>query len=104
MIALVPLGLIAPGGAFGEDAPGDLDLRRYHLNAVPNGLRHYAGFWHNALFDGYGFGHDKHPMIGYLVSAITGIAAIAAVILAVAGLGRALRARAERAALQRAPA
>jgi len=104
MIALAPLGLIAPGRAFGEDAPGDLDLGRYHLNAVPNGLRHYAGFWHNALFDGYGFGNDKHPTIGYLVSAIAGIAAVAAVIFAVVGLGRAIRARYERAALQRAPA
>ena len=27
MLALTPLGLLAPGGAFGEDAPGDLDLR-----------------------------------------------------------------------------
>ena len=41
--------------AFGEDAPDDLDLGKYHLNAVPSGLRHYAGFWHNALFDGYDF-------------------------------------------------
>ena len=55
---------------------------------MPNGLRHYAGFWHNALFDGYGFGNDKHPTIGYLVSAFVGIAAIAAVIFAVVGLAR----------------
>ena len=41
---------------------------------MPDGLRHYAGFWHNALFDGYGFSHDKHPVIGYLVSAVVGIA------------------------------
>src|SRR5262245_58691751 len=46
MVLLTPLGLLAPGGAFGEDSPADLDLRRYHLDAVPSGLRHYAGFWH----------------------------------------------------------
>ncbi len=35
LVALTPLGLIAPGRAFGEDSPGDLDLHRYHLDAVP---------------------------------------------------------------------
>jgi cobalt/nickel transport system permease protein len=76
MVALTPLGLLAPGGAFGEDAPADLPLHKYHLDAVPSGLRHYAGFWHNALFDGYGFGNDTHPTIGYLVSALVGITVI----------------------------
>ena len=61
LVLLTPLGLLAPGGAFGEDAPEDLDLHRYHLDAVPHGLQHYAGFWHNALFDGYDFTGDEHP-------------------------------------------
>jgi cobalt/nickel transport system permease protein len=91
LIALAPLGLLAPGAAFGEDSPGDLDLAKYHLDAVPVGLRHYAGFWHNALFDGYGFSHDRHPTIGYLVSAFVGVAAIAVVILAVATFTRIIR-------------
>jgi cobalt/nickel transport system permease protein len=82
MIALTPLGLLAPGRAFGEDAPSDLALGKYHLTAIPSGLRHYAGFWHNALFDGYGLGHDNHPTVGYLISAIVGAAAIGAVIAA----------------------
>jgi cobalt/nickel transport system permease protein len=76
MAVLTPLGLVAPGGAFGEDAPADLDLRKYHLDAVPAGLRHYAGFWHNALFDGYDFSHDRHPAVGYLISAAVGMAII----------------------------
>ncbi len=80
MAALTPLGLIAPGGAFGEDAPKNLNLQKYHLDAVPSGLRHYAGFWHNALFHGYGFADDKHPVLGYLLSAAVGIAVIAAAI------------------------
>jgi len=102
MLALAPLGLIAPGRAFGEDMPADLALNKYHLNAVPNGLRHYAGFWHNALFDGYGFGNDRHPAIGYLVSAFAGVAAIALLIFAAFGVARLLRARAERAGRERA--
>jgi cobalt/nickel transport system permease protein len=88
MLALAPLGLLAPGRAFGEDSPGNLDLAKHHLDAVPSGLRHYAGFWHSALFDGYGFSHDRHPTIGYLVSAFVGVAAIAAVILVAAGITR----------------
>jgi cobalt/nickel transport system permease protein len=83
MVALTPLGLIAPGGAFGEDAPEDLDLKKYHLDAVPSGLRHYAGYWHNTLFDGYAFSNDSHPVLGYLISAVVGIAVIAAAIFAI---------------------
>jgi cobalt/nickel transport system permease protein len=93
LVVLTPLGLIAPGGAFGEDAPGDLDLGRYGLNTVPAGLRHYAGFWHHALFDGYGFASDEHPTLGYLVSAVFGIAVIAAAIVLTYLLVRAVRRR-----------
>ena len=83
MAVLTPLGLLAPGGAFGEDAPEDLDLHKYGLDSVPSGLRHYAGFWHNALFDGYGFADDQHPTIGYLVSAGFGLIAIGLAVFAV---------------------
>ena len=38
MAALVPLGLLATGTAFGEDAPGRPRLERYGLSAVPTGL------------------------------------------------------------------
>lgn len=80
MAALTPLGLVAPGRAFGEDAPANLNLQKYRLDAVPSGLRHYAGFWHNAIFHGYGFSSDKHPVLGYLVSAAVGVLVIAAVV------------------------
>jgi cobalt/nickel transport system permease protein len=91
MVALAPLGLIAPGRAFGEDTPSTLALSRYHLNAVPNGLRHYAGFWHSAIFRGYDFSHDAHPALGYLISALVGIAAIAVAVLAGFAVARMLR-------------
>ena len=80
LVALTPLGLLAPGSAFGEDAPEDLDLAAYDLDAVPKGLRSYAGFWHNTLFDGYGFAGDRHPQLAYILSALVGIAAIAVVV------------------------
>jgi cobalt/nickel transport system permease protein len=96
MAVLTPLGLLAPGSAFGESAPADLDLKKYHLSAVPDGLARYAGFWHNALFKGYDFRHDAHPAIGYLVSAAVGLAVIAAVVFAVLGVVRALDGRGHR--------
>ena len=81
MVALTPIGLLAPGTAFGEGAPKDLDPHKYHLAGVPSGLRHYAGFWHNAIFSGYDFKHDAHPTVGYVVSAFVGVAAIALVVV-----------------------
>jgi len=88
MAVLTPLGLLAPGGAFGETKPQDLNLRKYHLDAVPDGLRHYAGFWHHALFNGYDFSHDRHPAVGYLVSAGVGILAVGAAVFVVYALVR----------------
>ncbi|MEO6703393.1 MAG: cobalt transporter CbiM, partial [Jatrophihabitantaceae bacterium] len=69
MVALTPIGLLAPGSAFGESSPQDLNLAKYHLSAVPDGLQRYNGFWHHAVFNGYDFGNDAHPALGYLVSA-----------------------------------
>ncbi len=90
MVALTPLGLLAPGGAFGEDSPQELDLRRYHLSSVPSGLNKYNGFWHHAILGGYGFGSDASPTLGYLVSAVVGIAVIGAVIFLVGAAVRRL--------------
>jgi len=70
MVVLTPLGLLAPGHAFGEDAPG-------------------AGFWHHAFFNGYGFADDRHQVLGYLVSAVVGLLAVLLVVAAVYGLARA---------------
>jgi cobalt/nickel transport system permease protein len=81
MVVLTPLGLLAPGGAFGEDSPGNLDLHRYGLNAVPSGLEKYNGFWSHALLNGYGFNSGDHPNIGYVLSAAVGIAVIGLAIL-----------------------
>jgi cobalt/nickel transport system permease protein len=79
MVVLTPLGLLAPGGAFGEDAPQDLDLGRYGLKAVPTGLAKWSSFWNHAVLDGYGLGDGQNETVGYLLSAVVGIAVIAAV-------------------------
>lgn len=88
MAVLTPLGLVASGGAFGEAKPGQLNLGRYHLTAVPSGLARYAGVWHHALLGGYGFAGGRHPVVGYLVSAAVGVAAIGALVLLLFAVGR----------------
>jgi cobalt/nickel transport system permease protein len=81
LVVLTPLGLLAPGGAFGEDAPQDLNLQKLGLSAVPEGLNKYNGFWHNAIFNGYDFAGDSHPALGYIISAVVGILVVGLVVL-----------------------
>lgn len=87
LVVLTPLGLLARGGAFGEDKPAKLYLGKLGLSAVPTGLAKYAQFWNHTLLGGYGFANGAHPVIGYLVSALLGILVVgAAVFLIVWGL------------------
>jgi cobalt/nickel transport system permease protein len=58
MLVLTPIGLIASGTAFGEDASE-------------------KSVWHGAPLDGYGFG--AHPVIGYVLSAAVGVALLGGV-------------------------
>ena len=90
MVVLTPIGLLAPGGAFGEDTPADLNLHKYHLSAIPAGLEKWNGLWHNAILGGYDFSHDAHPTLGYLLSAVVGIAVIGMAVFLVAFLARRL--------------
>jgi cobalt/nickel transport system permease protein len=80
MVALTPLGLLAPGGAFGEAAPRDLDLGRLGLSAVPEGLNRYNGFWSHTLLGGYGLAGGQNATLGYWLSAVVGIAVIGLVV------------------------
>jgi cobalt/nickel transport system permease protein len=89
MVVLTPLGLLAPGGAFGEDDPADLDLGKLGLQGVPAGLEQYTGYWSHTLLGGYGFNSGDHANLGYILSAIVGIAVVAGAILII---GTAVRA------------
>jgi cobalt/nickel transport system permease protein len=86
MVLLTPLGLLAPGGAFGEDTPADLDLGKLGLGAVPAGLNKYNGFWSHTLLGGYGFKNGQHANLAYALSAVVGIAVIAVVVFAIGKL------------------
>jgi cobalt/nickel transport system permease protein len=83
IVALTPLGLLATGTAFGEDGPDELNLSKYDLSSVPHGLQRYSDFWSHSVLGGYGFASGEHPVVGYLLSAVTGIALIAVVVTAV---------------------
>jgi len=90
MVVLTPLGLLAPGGAFGEDPPQDLDLGGLGLNAVPQGLANYTGYWKHTLLDGYGFAGGENPVLGYLLSAVIGILVVGAFVFLFATIVRAV--------------
>jgi cobalt/nickel transport system permease protein len=85
MALLTPLGLLAPGGAFGEDAPQALDLGKLGLSSVPEGLNRYNGFWNRAVLGDYGFAGGQHAALAYWLSAVIGIAVVG---LAVFGVGK----------------
>jgi cobalt/nickel transport system permease protein len=92
LIVLVPLGLIAPGGAFGEGAAEDLKAA---FGFVPAGFAAMSGHWH-ALLDSYGVPNTPYSgsapanlfaqSIGYYVAAVVGIAIIAGVTFVVSRL------------------
>ena len=85
MIVLSPLGLLAPGGAYGEDSPTDLNLHQYGLHAIPSGLQHYNGFWKHTLLGDYGFSSGRHANLGYVLSALVGALAVGTVIFLFVG-------------------
>ncbi len=93
MAALVPLGLLATGTAFGEDSPADLDLKRYGLSAVPTGLARYSDFWSHSLFPGYDFERSGHPTFGYYASAAIGTVLIGLAVMGVVAMLRLVRRR-----------
>ncbi|WP_426513910.1 cobalt transporter CbiM [Dactylosporangium sp. McL0621] len=82
MAVISPLGLLAPGGAFGEDAPGDLDLGKYGLSAVPEGLAKYTGFWGRTLLPDYGGGSWWQ----YILSALIGVVVVAGLVFGITWL------------------
>jgi len=91
LIVLVPLGLLAPGGAFGEGSADDIKAA---LGYVPAGLAALGDRYH-ALLQDYGvpnspFSADApdlfHQSVGYYVAAVVGIAVIAGLTLLISKL------------------
>ncbi len=76
LAVLTPLGLLAPGTAFGEWGSQEL---KQTVGYVPEGIKSGETLW-QAVFPGYnmpGFRNDfVHSSIGYILSAVIGIALI----------------------------
>ncbi len=79
LIALTPLGLLAPGTAWGEW--GREELAHLGLGYIPAGFDRWSGFW-SAPFPGYGVPALSHPTVAYVVSAALGVVLVLAAILA----------------------
>jgi hypothetical protein len=82
LIVLVPLGLLAPGGAFGE---GEISDIKAAFGFVPAGLAalrdHYSGLLQDYGIPGYGGANPDfwHQTVGYYLAAVVGIAIIAGI-------------------------
>lgn len=72
-----PLGLLAPGTAWGEW--GTQQLKERGLAAVPSGLEKLSGLW-GAPLAGYRFHALGNASLGYLLSAVLGILTVAFVV------------------------
>lgn len=79
LIILTPLGLIATGETFGEWGTDELKEK---VGYVPSGLGAMSSLWNAPLAD-YGFpGSDTTvgAIVGYIVSAVAGVAICIAVL------------------------
>ncbi|WPX09625.1 PDGLE domain-containing protein [Anaerocellum danielii] len=73
---LTPLGLLTQNPAFGEWTEEEI---KKMLGFVPEGLKKYAVVYKFDLFDGYSVKFIHNQYIGYILSALIGIAVIFAV-------------------------
>lgn len=84
LVILTPLGLLAPGTAWGEW--GSEQLKEIGLGFVPQGLQRLEGIW-NAAFAGYSFpGLGENA--GYILSAVLGVSIILVVFWILTALGK----------------
>ncbi len=77
LIVASPLGLLAPGTAWGEW--GTLQLRERGLTTIPAGLQQLSGLW-GAPLAGYRLKSLGNASLGYILSAALGILVIAVVV------------------------
>jgi len=69
LIVLVPIGLLAPGTAWGEWGTQQLTSRG--LAFIPEGMAKLSGLW-SAPLSGYNLPALKNPNLGYIFSGIVG--------------------------------
>ncbi|HEY3310367.1 MAG TPA: cobalt transporter CbiM [Anaerolineales bacterium] len=77
LVVASPLGLLAPGTAWGEW--GTHELSKMGLKAIPAGLEKLSTLW-GAPLSGYNLPAFGNTNLGYVISALTGIAITALVV------------------------
>ncbi len=83
LIVLTPIGLVAPGTAWGEWSRAELE--QLGLGYIPAGFDRWSSLW-SAPLSGYDLPWLNHSMAGYLLSAAVGVVLILAVISALGWL------------------
>jgi len=78
LVILTPLGLLAPGTAWGEWSSEQLTQIDPALKAIPQGLRQLEGLW-GAPLAGYDIPALGNANLGYILSAVVGIILIGVV-------------------------
>jgi cobalt/nickel transport system permease protein len=75
LILLTPIGVLAPGTAWGEWGSGQIKSR---LGYVPSGFDKLGGLW-KAKMPGYATPGVSNAMLGYLIAAVVGTALVVGV-------------------------
>lgn len=83
LIALTPIGLLAPGTAWGEW--GREELQQLGLGYIPAGFDQWSNLW-NAPLSGYDLPALNNSTAGYLLSAALGVLLVLVTVFAVAWL------------------
>ena len=83
LIVLTPMGLLAPGTAWGEWGRAELD--QLGLGYIPAGFDQWSNLWSAPLPD-YAIPALNNPTLGYILSAVFGVVIVFIAILAIGWL------------------
>jgi len=83
LIVLTPIGLLAPGTAWGEW--GREELQQLGLSYIPAGFDQWSSLWSAPIPD-YDIPALENPTVAYIASAVLGVALVLIVIFALAWL------------------
>ena len=76
LAVISPLGLLAPGTAWGEW--GTEELTKMGLKSIPKGIAQLSGIW-GAPLQGYNLSALGHANLGYILSALVGILVVSVI-------------------------
>jgi cobalt/nickel transport system permease protein len=83
LIVLTPIGLLAPGTAWGEWTRGE--LQNLGLGYIPGGFDRWSGLW-TAPLNRYNLAGLNNPTAGYILSAALGVVFVLVAIFALSWL------------------